>query len=101
MPSKQPPISIRLGKDRAPLVKAYAQEHGKSEGAAILALIDLGLRRITLPVAPKTILAQAEQKAAHLATPAPKRRKWKLDLPVGPTPSPAGSRLKTTGKPKR
>jgi len=50
MPSKLPPTSVRLGKDRGALVQAYATDHGLKLGAAILALVDLGLQRVTLPV---------------------------------------------------
>lgn len=40
---KQPPLSIRPGPDRLAKVQAWATDHGLSQHAAILALIDLGL----------------------------------------------------------
>lgn len=103
MPSKQPPTSVRLGKDRGALVEAYATDHGLKVGAAILALVDLGLQRVTLPVdtkpraEPKAILAQAEAKAAHLALPKRTKSRWSLKgVPLGPVDQPMGSRLKGT-----
>lgn len=107
MPSKLPPTSVRLGKDRGALVQAYATDHGLKLGAAILALVDLGLQRVTLPasttptIGPRTILAQAERKAAHLAKPRPKS-KWSLKgVHLGPVDTPPGSRLKGSTPKKR
>lgn len=119
MPSKLPPTSVRLGKDRGALVQAYASDHGLKLGAAILALVDLGLQRVTFPVAPpkpgsvktisdktlymtpKGVLAEAERKAAHLAKPRPKS-KWSLKgVHLGPVDTPPGSRLKGSTPKKR
>jgi hypothetical protein len=112
MPSKTPPISLRLGANRLELLDAHAATQGLTRHAAILGLIDRGLSvtevtgppppKVTVgkeaPVssAPRQVLAQAEAKAAHLAHPRPRRR-WTLDVPFGPPDCPAGSRLKGGG----
>lgn len=100
MPSKIKPIPVRLGDERRALVQDHARTTGKSEHGAILDLIDAGLGEVGKPASPKpmakAVLAAAEDKAAHLATPKPKnpRSRWKLDVPLGPAHVQPGSRLK-------
>lgn len=106
MPAKIKPIPLRMPDSLRAKVKAHAETRSLSEHAAVLELINKGLRAPP-PAAkpdPKAVLAQAEEGAAHLA--APKRQietgakptRWAL--PVGPVPSPPGSRLKTAPKRK-
>lgn len=105
MPSKHPPISVRPGKDR-PAFEAYASEHGISVGSAVLHLARLGLEGVTTPTTDaKTILAQAEARAAHLAKPKPRGGRFSAStfhagthVQLGPTARPAGSLLKGAKK---
>lgn len=101
MPSKIKPIPLRMSPDLRARVQAHAKEVGKSEHAAVLSLIEQGFERVTLPAAakpaPKEVLAQAQAKAAHLATPKPKpvRSRWNLkDVHLGPVERAPGSMLK-------
>jgi hypothetical protein len=110
MPSKTPPTSIRLGKDRGARVDAYADEHGLKTGAAILALVDRGLSQssgeigqlpTTTPppsgnrIVPLREVVDAGVKIAMKHTAPPTKRRWNItSLPLGPIEQTPGSRHK-------
>jgi hypothetical protein len=105
MPAKIKPIPLRMPDALRAKVQAYAKGRSLSEHAAVVELINKGLRvPAPPPPAPKEVLAQAEAAAAHLAAPkraaqvesAPKASRWAI--PFGPVPSPPGSRLKQPAK---
>lgn len=82
MPSKTPPISIRLSKERAAFVEAYANGRGLKTGAAILAIVDEAMSRGNTPK-----ITAPPQKT-------PNKKRWDLNLPVGPTRPAPGSLLR-------
>lgn len=79
MASKNKPKSVRLGDERkaALAMRAEAEGGGITPHSLIIRGVDMVLAS-PLPggVSPKTILAQAEAKAAHLAK--PRKRVWSL-----------------------
>lgn len=86
MPSKNPPISLRLTPGLLKLVDERATNQGLTRHAAIVALVSAGLS-VT------AVTAQAPK-----VEPAPKpRRRWTLDVPLGPAAHVPGSRLKGGG----
>lgn len=97
--AKQPhPIAVRLS---PPLsvgeIDAIAERRGEKRNAILARWIAEGIQRDQDHSAtnPKAILAQAEAKAAHLATPKPRKRSWNLKgVQLGPSHAPLGSRLK-------
>lgn len=100
MPSKHPATAVRLRPDRRAQVDAFAKDQGITLHAALLELIDRGLRTADAPQSvaprldhPKAVLARAEAKAAHLAT-TKRKRTWSLKgVQLGPTTQEPGSRL--------
>lgn len=58
---KKPPLSLRPGEDRLARVLAWATDHGLSQHAAILALIDLGLGAPPKPQDRPTIISKAQK----------------------------------------
>jgi hypothetical protein len=107
MPAKIKAVPIRMPEALRAKVKAYAEARTLSEHKALLELVNKGLRAPDMgkPASavkpdPKSVLAQAEAGAAHLAAPKPKAgSRWNLSsVQLGPTPSIPGSRLKTARK---
>lgn len=107
MPSKIKPTSLRLPPGLRPVVHSYMEQQGLALHPALVRLVKIGLEHDFKPVttpSPREVLAAAEAKAAHLALPKPKprrsRSRWVFkNVQLGPSESPAGSRLK--GAPPR
>lgn len=107
MPAKIKPIPLRMPDALRAKVQAYAKGRSLSEHAAVVELINKGLRvPAPAPPAPKEVLAQAEAAAEHLGVSKPKRppqvesapKASRWAIPFGPVPSPPGSRLKQPAK---
>lgn len=79
-PKKSTPLSLRVPADLQARVESYATDHGLKYRAALIALVELGLRGDTPERPdPKAVLAAAVAGAAHLgATPKKRERTWKL-----------------------
>lgn len=107
MPSKTPPLSLRCGAARLARLDALAQRQGTTRHKAGMDALDAGLEQLD-PAggavrdrghtpSPKQVLAQAEAKAAHLAS--PKKRSWKLPgVQFGPSHPQPGTMLKGSRK---
>lgn len=89
MPSKNPPISLRLKPGVLELVDKCAAHHKLSRHAAIVALIEghISLREDVTKVTGQTAKAPAKRD----------RSRWLLDVPVGPVARPPGAMLKGGG----
>jgi hypothetical protein len=86
-----------------PVLKSYADENCLSEHAAILRLIKLGLECGTLPVnTPPTEKQIAAVRQISTFVPdvskLVSRKRWNLDVQVGPSKEKPGQRLKGSKK---
>jgi hypothetical protein len=70
MPSKTPPISVRLGAERLSRLDTFAAEHKLSRHLALLTLLDEGHRSLTrakeppkIPPKPKAATAEPKPRA--------------------------------------
>lgn len=99
MPSKHKPVGVRFPPELLARVDQWAKANSTSRHGAALKLVEIALNRGATPqvsakigqLPPKAVLARAETKAAHLATPKPKKLKprWSLaaaGVQVGPSP---------------
>lgn len=101
-----PPLSVRFGDVRLAEIDAYATKHGLKRHAAILELIDVGLKGLSWVACqrptPKPIPGSlaAERKAARASNPTSAERTdaAKINIQVGPVSRKPGSMLDKRGK---
>lgn len=106
--SKWPPTSVKIHPAKLVAINARAKAEGITRHALIMRALEQYMVRGTEPPrdppppqAPSRaalaakVLAVAEAKAAHLATPKRLKSKWSLKgVHLGPVEAPPGSRLK-------
>ena len=111
--SKWPPTSVKIHPSKLVAINARAKAEGITRHALIMRALDqymvLGTEPPLDPPPPQApsraalaaqVLAAAEAKAAHLATPKRPKSRWSLKgVHLGPVSQPLGSRLK--GSPPR